>query len=458
MTTRLPATFCSTALSLALASASLGLVSARAEEPITLTARLAHSVMKSGDQAPNYLRIGLNGCKPEPNANRTPVNVAFVIDRSGSMEGDRIAQARGAAIMAVSRLSQNDIASLIIFDDKVDVIVPAQKVADPNTFIDQIRRIDTRGSTAIYAGVRNGAGEVRKFKDDRHLNRVVLLSDGMANVGPSQPADFGVLGKQLLAEGISVSTIGLGADYNEDLMLQLARASDGNHAFASSPTDLVQIFNREFDDVLSSCAQMVSIDVDMKPGARVVRALSRDGNVEGEHASFKLNQVYAATEHYVLLEVAADGKPTAEEQNWGRVRVAYTVSTTGEKKTIDAPIQGRFSQSAAEVTASTDAAVMDTVMEQVVRERARQAIVLRDQGKLEEARKLFESNQAALSAYLATTPTPSANLSTLQRSYATFSASSALSAAQWGEKRKQLRELDARNPVAPAAAAAPPRF
>ena len=72
--------------------------------------------------------------------------------------------------------------------------------------------------------------------------------------------------------------------YNEDLMLQLARASDGNHSFVGESTDLIQVFNKEFDDVLASCAQTVSIDVELRPGVRVVRALSRDGKIEGETA------------------------------------------------------------------------------------------------------------------------------------------------------------------------------
>ena len=222
-----------------------------ADKPIGLDARLAQPVMKSGEKQQNYLRVALNGCKPE-RTDRTPVNVAFVIDRSGSMNGQRIAQAREAAIMAVSRLDGNDTASVVIFDDKVDVLVEARNVSDPGYFTDQIRQIGVRGSTAIYAGVQEGANQVRKFKDPRKLNRVVLLSDGLANVGPSQPAHFAQLGRALLAEGISVSTIGLGRDYNEDLMQQLARASDGNHAFASAPNDLIQIFNKEFDDVLAS--------------------------------------------------------------------------------------------------------------------------------------------------------------------------------------------------------------
>src|SRR5262245_44202491 len=139
-------------------------VPARADEPIKLEARLAQPVIKSGEASKNYLRIGLQGCKPEPSQTRTPVNVAFVIDRSGSMQGARIAQAREAAIMAVNRLLPTDIASVVIFDNVVDVLVPAQPVSDPSQFTDLIRQVAVRGSTAIHAGVLQGAAEVMKFK------------------------------------------------------------------------------------------------------------------------------------------------------------------------------------------------------------------------------------------------------------------------------------------------------
>jgi Ca-activated chloride channel family protein len=415
---------------------------ATAGESMTLAARLAQPVMKSGESQKNYLRVGLGGCEPQRSTSRTPVNVAFVIDRSGSMSGERIAQAREAAVMAVKRLDGDDIAAVVIFDDKVEVPVPAQKVSDQNIFIDRIRQIGVRGNTAIYDGVNEGAREVRKFKDDRRLNRVVLLSDGLANVGPRLPADFAKLGRDLLAEGISVSTIGLGADYNEDLMLELARAADGNHAFASAPSDLVQIFNREFDDVLASCAQTVSIDVELKPGVRAVRALSRDGKIEGERAQFQLNQVYAATEHYVLMEVEFTGTAPADEQEVGVVHVAYTVPASGEKQTIDAPIRARFSKSPDDVTANVDKNVMESVLEQTTRERAQRAVALRDQGRTAEAGALFRQNAAEILAYAA--DRPSAALAELATQYGNLAQPAPVAMPElWNAQRKLLRQMDA---------------
>ena len=436
---------CACAVAVVLASSS----SSRAEKPMTLDTRLATSVMKAGQTQRNHLRIALGGCERPP-SERTPVNVAFVIDRSGSMQGSRIAQAREAAITAIRRLDKNDIASVVVFDDKIEMLVPAQPVADHAIFADRIRQVNARGSTAIHGGVTEGASQVRRNKDNKRLNRVVLLSDRLANVGPRNPSDFEALGRALLAEGISVSTIGLGMGYNEDLMLKLARASDGNHTFVGDATDLIQVFNKEFDDVLGSCAQTVSIDVELNPGVRVVRALSRDGRIDGQTAQFLMNQVYQATEHYLLLEVEVDQSIAAGDGDLGRVAVAYTVPQDGARHTLETPIHGRFSASDTDIAASRDNAVLESVVEQSVRLRAEAAIALRDQGRSAEALALFQANVAEIETQAAAAPL-SDRLQYLKRQYNAIAATPpAAAAGAWGGQRKMLRQMDA-NPAAPGA-------
>lgn len=415
-----------------------------ADPNISLEARLAQPVMQEGVTQKNYLRVALGGCRPEPNANRTPVNVAFVIDRSGSMSGERIAQAREAAIMAVGRLGPEDIASVIVFDTRAEVVIPARKVSDPAYFIDRIRRIGLGGSTAIHDGVLKGRGEVTAFMDPRRLNRIVLLSDGQANVGPTRVDDFIRLGQSLLGERISVSTIGLGLNYNEDLMLQLALASDGNHAFARDPSDLITIFNREFNDVLASCAQTVSIDIELKPGVRAVRAISRDGVIAGGTAQFRMNQVYAATEHYVLLEVEFDkAQAVTGERDLGIVKVAYTDARSGQAQTLDTAIRARFTASEADARASADAKVGEAVIEQVARARAREAVTLRDQGRFDEARTLLQQNASDISAFVAATPNAPAQIIELGNQYRALGAANAAPVSgQLLYERKLLRKLE----------------
>ena len=430
----------------AFASLLLSFVPAHADRPLTLEARLGQAVMKAGETQRNFLRVAVGGCEREK-TDRTPVNVAFVIDRSGSMQGMRIAQAREAAVMALKRLDRDDIAAVVIFDDRVETLVPAQKVTDQTLFADRIRQVGVRGSTAIYDGVMRGATEVRVHKDNRRLNRVVLLSDGQANVGPRTPAEFETLGRSLLAEGISVSTIGLGLGYNEDLMLKLARASDGNHAFAGDADALIPIFNREFNDVLTSCAQMVSIEVEMRPGVRVVRALSRDGSVDGQRASFRLNQVYQATEHYLLMEVEVD-KTVAEGGDMntvdlGTVRLAYAAPQDGMRRTLEAGIRGSFSASAEAVNASRDARVLEAAVEQSTRARTEAAIALRDQGKVAEAQALFKENLAELETHAASVAKPSERMRQLISEYGSIAnAPLAAAPAAWNRQRKLLRQLD----------------
>ena len=336
-------------------------VPARADKPINLEARLAQAVMKGGEKQRNYLRVALNGCERKP-TERTPVNVAFVIDRSGSMQGARIAQAREAAAAAIRRLDKNDIASVVIFDDKIELLVQAQPVDDHSAFIDRIRaghrpRLDRdprrrhRGRGAGARTTSTSAGSTASCCS--RTARPMSARAGRRN-SPSSAASC-------LQQGISVSTIGLGMQYNEDLMLQLARASDGNHSFVGESTDLIQVFNKEFDDVLASCAQTVSIDVELRPGVRVVRALSRDGKIEGQTAQFQINQIYAATEHYVLMEVEVDPRTAgAGDEELGRVRVE--LHRRAGRRTPDASRRrcGRASATRrAEVAASRDNAVAE---------------------------------------------------------------------------------------------------
>lgn len=432
------------AIAAALASLIASPSLSRADSAVMLDARLAQPVMKEGVATKNYLKVGLTGCQPDPNDNRPPVNVAFVIDRSGSMQGDRIAQARAAAIMAVNRLKPSDIASLVVFDHRSDVLIPAQEVTNPRTFTDIVQGINIGGSTAIYEGVLRGSDQVLKNKKLGRLNRVVLLSDGQANVGPSRVDDFTKLGAMLLQQGVSVSTIGLGLGYNEDLMLELARTSDGNHAFARDPADLINIFNREFNDVLSSCAQTVSIDIDLKPGVRAVKAVSRDGQISGSKAQFTMNQVYAATEHYVLVEVELDPQlAITGEQDLGIVKVAYAKPGQTLRETLNAPIRGRFTGSDDEVKAGIDAKVGEVVLEQIARARAREAVALRDKGQYEQARQLLIQNATEIQGFASAVPTTSMQLIDLGKQYDAMSAAPATAPASlFHSQRKSLRELD----------------
>ncbi|MBN1816732.1 MAG: VWA domain-containing protein [Sedimentisphaerales bacterium] len=359
---------------------------------LKLEAAVSHPVLLADKQQTAYLRVGLTGFAMDKSSGRAPVNVAIVIDKSGSMSGAKIEQAKEAAIKAVCRLHSEDIVSVVTYDSTVTVVVPATKVSDKDTILAKIRSIQAGGSTALYAGVEKGAQEMRKFLSDNRVNRMVLLSDGLANVGPSSPTDLARLGEKLIKEGISVTTIGIGLGYNEDLMTQLAYKSDGSHYFAEKVDDLAKVFEQEFGRSLSVVAQEVQIDIRCAKGIRPVRLLGREGKIDGQDVSVFINQIYSNHERYVILEVEMPASPDGRICQLAEVKVRYDNMRTRLTDRLSCELQVRFSNSAARVEEHINQVVMADVIRQIATERNELAVTLRDQGKVEEARQMLEMN------------------------------------------------------------------
>lgn len=359
---------------------------------VSLDVALANPTLLMGPRQTTYLKVGLHGIKSATAGPRPPTNVALVLDKSGSMSGSKLAQAKNAAIRALDTLDANDIISVIVYDTAVRVVVPATKLTDKQMVVQAIEAINADGNTALFAGVSKGAAEVRKFLDRKRVNRVILLSDGLANEGPSSPSMLGDLGASLMKEGIAVSTLGLGLDYNEDLMFQLAYRSDGNHVFVEEATELASVFLREFEDVLSVVAQEVAITVRCAPGIRPVRLLGIDGEINGQEVVVKLNQLYGGQEKYALLEIEVPESNSPNVRPVAGVDVAFANMVTGATERLTAKADVGFDASAQVVQDRVNTKVMTECVLQIANERNALATALRDEGKLEQAKVVLEGN------------------------------------------------------------------
>jgi Ca-activated chloride channel family protein len=305
----------------------------------------SHPILLGGTQQTAFIKVDLTGFKIERESDRTPVNVAFVLDKSGSMGGQKMEQAIEATIMAIDHLSTGDVVSVIVYDSGARVLMPATEVTDKEAIRQRIRRLVAGGGTALYAGVLQGASQLREFLDPHRVNRVILLSDGQANEGPSTPYELGELGAALIKEGISVTTIGLGLGYNEDLMTQLALRSDGNHNFVENVDALATIFNQEFGDVLSVVAQDVRVTIDCEDGIRPVRVLGREAEINGQSVTVTLNQLYSEQEKYVLLEVATEPKVSGDEVEIAQVSMTYANMFTNATYRLDDTVWAQVTDS-----------------------------------------------------------------------------------------------------------------
>ena len=379
-----------------------------AAEQITLDATLDTPVMLAGDEGAverAFLRVALTG--PElAETRRTPVNLAIVLDRSGSMRGAKLAEARRAAILAIERLRRDDIVSIVTYDSTVHVLMPATRLSDKEDIYRAIRRIQPGDKTALFAGVSKGARELRKFLDAQRVNRLILLSDGLANVGPSSPGELAELGASLASEGAAVTTIGLGLDYNEHLMTRLALASDGNHFFAETAADLERVYQAELGEVLSVVAQDVAVDVTFQGPVRPVRVLGRAADLDGQRLHGRLNQLYSRQTKYFLVEVEIPAGGPRQRRAVADVKISYSTMLRNEagertetrmrRESQSSQVAVRFTDSAAEIEAARSSRVMASVARQIGTERNRHAMRLRDQGKIEECRQALLDNAAYL--------------------------------------------------------------
>ena len=387
---------CAAALALAvLASVLMGSASAA---QVTLDVGLGKPMLLAGQKQTTFLKVGLTGFEWKAPTDRAPVNIALVIDKSGSMTGRKIQKAKEAAIMAVDRLNSKDIVSVVAYDHNIRVLVPATKVSEKAAIRAGINKLSAGGNTALFGGVSKGAAEVRKFLVKDRVSRVILISDGLANVGPSSPKQLGQLGSSLIKEGMSVTTIGLGLDYNEDLMMELAQKSDGNHYFAENATDLARIFKGELGDVLSVCAQEVTITIKCAAGIRPVRVIGRDADITGQNVTTILNQLYSGQEKYVLLEVEVPATPEDQVRPIANVAVTYSNMATKTADKLTSSVSARFTKSKELVAKSENRKVMIAAVEQIAVETNDKATALRDAGKIEEAKKLLIANGSYLKA------------------------------------------------------------
>ena len=361
-----------------------------------MTAQLGSPVVLANGKRTAYLKVGLTGFALEDDKSRASVNLAIVIDRSSSMSGEKFERAKEAASLAVDRLRDDDIISVVTYDSTVDVLVPATRASEREAVKYKIRSLQPRGMTALFGGVAKGAQEVRKFLSGNRVNRIILLSDGQANIGPSTPNELGRLGITLGKENISVTTLGLGLGYNEDLMAQLALKSDGNHAFIEDASQLAKVFDSELGDVLAVVAQEITIKVNLMDGARPIKALDRDAEIRGSQAIVSLNQLYARQERYFLLEVELPAGAPGTSREIAKVEVSYGNMLTQKTDRLFANVGVGFAASLAEVDARTNKDVMVSAVEAIANERSRLAVALRDEGKVEDAQNLLRDNASYL--------------------------------------------------------------
>ncbi|MGB0749785.1 MAG: vWA domain-containing protein [Magnetospiraceae bacterium] len=242
---------------------------------------------------------------PDTAPTRAPLNLAIVLDRSGSMSGQPLAEAKRCAHYVINRLGPQDRAALVVYDNEITVAAPSTPVLDKKVFHAAIDRVQSGGTTALHGGWLAGAGQVSEAIDPETITRVILLSDGQANVGLQDVDKIAAQCAQLAEAGVSTSTYGLGRSFNEDLMVAMARAGQGNAYYGQTAADLMDPFQEEFDLLSALCARRLRLRVAAAPG--VTATVLNDLPMDADGAYRLLDLAYGGEAWAVVrLTIGAD--------------------------------------------------------------------------------------------------------------------------------------------------------
>jgi Ca-activated chloride channel family protein len=229
-------------------------------------------------------------------------------------------------------------------------------------------------------------------------------------------------------------------------MQRLAAASDGNHVFVERPTDLAEVFDREFGDALSVSARDITITIECKVGFKPTRILGRDGEIDGNRIKIKLNQLQAENERYVVVELEAPENHSEGDADIAEVKVEYLdLDKDGAPARVDARPRVRFSANEKAVNDSLNKTVMSQVTEQIATEQSEVAVKLRDKGDIAGARSLLNENAAYIkrsyeqygSGALAAPAAAIDTLNSLEKK--NREAAQRLDADNWARTRKSMR-------------------
>lgn len=326
-------------------------------------------------------------------AARPTLNLGLVIDRSGSMGGqNKIGFARDAAAFAVKELAPTDRVSLTIFDDKVETLAPNALASDRDRLLRLIAGIHPGGSTALHGGWAEGAKQVADNLIQGGLNRVLLLSDGLANVGESRPDAICTDVHARSVAGVGTTTLGLGNEYNEDLLEAMARSGDGNYYYVESPRQLAAIFQTELHGLTATVGTDVLLALEPAMGVTVADVLNDlDRDPDGR---CKLPNLVSGFPVLVVLRLEVP--PTNGEQRICAVRLEWTAAGTGEKVSATAGLTLPAVPSANWDSLAPDLDVQERSVLLLIARAKKAATRAIEQGNPAEARRLLADARALL--------------------------------------------------------------
>jgi Ca-activated chloride channel family protein len=253
--------------------------------------------LRTGRREVVEVLVRIQAPDPDPalGSTRPPLNLALVLDRSGSMDGRPLEEAKRCAIEVVDGLLPTDRVAIVAYDDQPTVLVANRGVGERGDIRRALSLLRCGGTTNLFAGWQEGVQQLQPFRGTDALSRVLLLSDGQANRGLVESAAIAEHAAAAAAGGIATSTYGLGHSFNELLMTAMARAGHGSAWYGETAADLRQPFRDELALLQSTWATDVTLAVLPADGAKAT--LRNDYPCSGARSAASQHPSTSAPQH-----------------------------------------------------------------------------------------------------------------------------------------------------------------
>jgi Ca-activated chloride channel family protein len=338
-----------------------------------------------------------------PSQDRSPTALVVVLDRSGSMAGERLSGAQHALRDLVDRLDPTDHFGLVAFDHEASVVVPAGPVRDKESIKRAISDVTPGGSTDLSAGYLRGLQELRR--SGAAGPRLLLISDGHANAGIVEPARLGEVAASAAEDGITTSTLGFGLGYDEALLGAIARGGNGGDLFAEDADTAVGLIAHEVDGLLNQSVQAASLLLRMAPevaGVRVANDLPAHATDDG--ILVELGSFWSGELRKLVLTFDVPGMPALGLAQIATLELRYVALPDLVEHTVTLPVHVNVVPGDEAAGRIPDPVVRTELVYQRVQASKRRASEHLQVGDLPAAVEVLRSARAELGDVLGSAP------------------------------------------------------
>ncbi len=368
---------------------------------LQLQSSLASTHILAGD-SDAYMAVSLTAPEQKKQA-RPKVDLAVVLDRSGSMEGEKLSQAKLAARQLISNLAEQDRFSITVYGTDVEVVFPSSVAteASKRAALMTISEIYTDGGTNLSGGLLAGKSQLLGLSESTgRVQRIVLISDGQANEGIVDRSELSELANQTAMAGVSITTVGVGLDFDEQTMTRIAVSGRGNYYFAESADMLATLFDTELQRLGATVATQVSLRITPKQNVEIREVLGYETQEQGGSYVVNIADMHAGETRKVIvaLRVRAGQKGTMELADMSAL---FTDASKGEARALSSVLSAKITSDLAVVNANRDMQANRLIERALTAKAIDEATGLYEAGRAAEAQSLMDTRAVAAQAIAA---------------------------------------------------------